>query len=87
MPTVYFCTNYYDTSRNLKKIFRKKNDNIFALSQSVLYYTIYNNSFELKDIDKLDDAFYNVKKNLKKRVKDLSTWKNLANISIKHLNI
>tara|TARA_B100000674_G_C37962968_1_gene973065 strand:- start:1957 stop:3426 length:1470 start_codon:yes stop_codon:yes gene_type:complete len=87
LPTVYFCTNYYDTSSNLKKIFQKKNDNIFALSQSVLYYTIYNNSFELKDIDKLDDAFYNVKKNLKKRVKDLSTWKNLANISIKHLNI
>lgn len=86
LPTVYFCTNYYNTKSNLEKIFKKKSNKTYTKSQSALYYAIYNNSFELKNIDKLDDAFFNVKKDLKKKSKDLLIWKELASISSKHLN-
>ena len=87
LPTVHYCTNYFDTKNNIKKLFQKNKKINYQLSQSSLYHSIYQYSFELKDIDKLDDAFFNVKKSLKNRLNDISIWKNLATISVKNLKL
>ena len=87
LPTVHYCTNYFDTKNNIKKLFQKNKKINYQLSQSSLYHSIYKYSFELKDIDKLDDAFFNVKKSLKTRLNDISIWKNLATISVKNLKL
>tara|TARA_B100001248_G_scaffold245286_1_gene215018 strand:- start:803 stop:2281 length:1479 start_codon:yes stop_codon:yes gene_type:complete len=87
LPTVHFCTNYYDTKHNIKKLFQKSKKINYGLSQSTLYHSIHKYSFELKDIDKLDDAFFNVKKSLKTRLTDITIWNKLATISVKNLKL
>ena len=86
LPTVYYCTNYFDTEKNIKIILKKTKTSSLLKSQSVLFYALYENTFELKDIDKLDDAFFGIKKNINKRLNDLSEWNKLAKTAVNNLN-
>ena len=72
-------------TKSVDKILSGTDTNILKKNSKKLINAIYNNSFELKDIDKLDDAFDSVKRNLESKFKDIDKWEKLSNIAFNNL--
>ena len=85
LSSVYYCSNFLETQKSVDKILSGTDTNILKKNSKKLINAIYNNSFELKDIDKLDDAFDSVKRNLESKFKDIDKWEKLSNIAFNNL--
>ena len=66
LSSVFYCSNFIQTEKNIKKILNGIDNKILKINSNKLLSSIYQNSFELIDLDKIDDAFDGVKRSLKK---------------------
>ena len=85
LSSVFYCTNFAETQSSLNKILSGINLKILKKNKIHLIKSIYDNSFELSDFDKLDDAFYTVKRSLEKKFEDMPKWEKMSNIAFKNL--
>lgn len=85
LSSVFYCSNFIQTEKNIKKILNGIDNKILKINSNKLLSSIYQNSFELIDLDKIDDAFDGVKRSLKKKYSDIKKWENLAQIAFNNL--
>ena len=78
VSSAYYCSNFYETEKAIKKIIRGHNKKNLKINSLKTLQTIYQNSFDLKDIDKIDDAFSSVKRSLNSKYQDINKWDHLS---------
>ena len=85
LSTVFYCSNFEETQNGMNRILSGINLRVLNKNKLHLIKSIFDNSFDLPDIDKLDDAFFTVKKSLEKKFKDISEWEKLSMNAFKKL--
>jgi hypothetical protein len=85
LSSVHYCSNFKETQNGIEKILNGITVNTLRVNSKKLINSIYNNSFELNDLDKIDDAFDTVKRSLDSKFKDIEKWKKLSKIAFNNL--
>ena len=85
LSTVFYCSNFEETEYGINRILSGINLKMLNKNKLHLIKSIFDNSFDLPDIDKLDDAFFTIKKSLEKKFKDMPEWEKLSMTAFKKL--